>query len=90
MGFRTIELTFTSWIFLSIEFHTTNVLFVMAYELDVKRKNGLTVRDYDKQWKYILEKENRGGNIIPGAFVDWDNAARNIKGTVFIVSSPEK
>lgn len=61
-----------------------------ALKLGVKRKDGLTIRNYDKQWRYILEKEDRGGNIIPGAFVDWDNTARNVKGTAFIGATPEK
>ena len=61
-----------------------------AIKLGVKRRNGLTIRNYDKQWKYILKKENRGGNLIPGAFVDWDNTARNKKGTAFIGANPNK
>lgn len=63
---------------------------ITAIKLGVRRKNGLTVRNYDKQWDYILNKEVRGGNIIPGAFVDWDNTARNIKGTAFVGASPKK
>lgn len=63
---------------------------ITALKLGVKRIDGLTVRNYDKQWKYILNAEKKGENLIPGAFVDWDNTARNKKGTVFVGATPKK
>lgn len=50
---------------------------------------GITVRNYKKTWEYIVNESKKGENLIPGAFVDWDNTPRNQKGTLFIGASPK-
>lgn len=50
----------------------------------------LDIRDYDRDWKLLLERPMRDKKMIAGAFVDWDNTARNINGLCYKGSSPEK
>ena len=38
----------------------------------------------------ILNKEPFGEKIVNGAFVDWDNTARNVKGRMYQGATPEK
>ncbi len=52
--------------------------------------NGVHIYDYDRMWKYILEREPQGEKYIPGAFIDWDNTARNKKGTSYQGATPQK
>lgn len=56
----------------------------------IKSKYNTHIRSYNSTWMYIINSKHKGGNIIPGAFVDWDNTARNKKGTVFVGASPKK
>lgn len=53
-------------------------------------KSGLTIRDYDEDWKRILEYPVTDRRMIAGAFVDWDNTPRNKNGLCYIGASPEK
>jgi hypothetical protein len=55
------------------------------------RENGLHVEDYDEFWDFILNRSSKANRMIPGAFTDFDNTARIIKGgTMFRGSTPEK
>lgn len=58
-----------------------------------KRKRGgktLTHRDYDLDWDKIINYPVRDDKLMAGAFVDWDNTARNKKGLVYEGSTPQK
>lgn len=50
------------------------------------------VVDYDKVWSSILNRaSSRRENIIPGAFMDWDNSARRkYNRTIFKGANPKK
>lgn len=48
------------------------------------------ILDYDETWKYILNCDFYGKNIINGGFTAWDNTARKHTGVVFQGSTPEK
>lgn len=50
----------------------------------------LEILDYDETWKIILNHEIFDKTIINGAFVDWDNTARNVKGRMYQGATPEK
>lgn len=52
----------------------------------------LTFYDYDAVWKHIIKEKHEGEmTTFPGAFVDWDNAARYCeRATVFQGSCPER
>ena len=51
----------------------------------------LTVLDYDKVWRAVLNRKPDSEKMIPGAFVDWDNTPRyGKKGKVIQGASPEK
>jgi hypothetical protein len=55
------------------------------------RREGLTIKSYDEVWKKILDYRPDRNNMIPTAFIDWDNTPRRAKrGMVFIGSSPKK
>jgi len=60
--------------------------------LKAKINKGLTFHDYDAVWKKIVEiQPDQGLTTYPGAFVDWDNAARYKKrATIYQGASPEK
>ncbi|MCI5751022.1 MAG: glycoside hydrolase family 99-like domain-containing protein [Oscillospiraceae bacterium] len=45
---------------------------------------------YDEYWNCILSRSYDSEKYIAGAFVDWDNTARNKKGILFTGASPEK
>lgn len=47
-------------------------------------------RDYEKTWQGIINRPVKNEKMIAGAFVDWDNTARNKNGRVFDGASPEK
>lgn len=51
-----------------------------------------TIWDYDLFWDIILKREYNNDDLIPGAFVDWDNTPRRGErnGRVFKGASPEK
>lgn len=54
------------------------------------REKKLKKYSYDEQWKYILSRNYESEKYIAGAFVDWDNTARNVNGTLFTGATPEK
>lgn len=47
-------------------------------------------RDYDATWTNIINRPIKNNKMIAGAFVDWDNTARNKNGRVFDGANPEK
>jgi hypothetical protein len=54
-------------------------------------KKGLVKNDYDQTWNDILNLRPRNANMIPSAFVDWDNTPRHKnQGSVYIGANPEK
>lgn len=54
------------------------------------KKKELTHNDYDRQWKNNLSSKITDKKLIAGAFVDWDNTARNKKGIVYDGVTTEK
>jgi hypothetical protein len=55
------------------------------------RKDQIAISDYDEIWTKIIEHQPHTNNMIPSAFVDWDNTARkNMRGSVILGSTPEK
>lgn len=54
------------------------------------RKKELTIRDYDDDWKRIIERKDKNEGVFLGAFVDWDNTPRNKNGLCYKNASPEK
>ena len=59
--------------------------------MESKDEEGKYVLDYDQVWSKIINRSADRQNIIPGAFVDWDNTARRGKeGTVYHGASPDK
>lgn len=52
--------------------------------------NQLEIRSYDDDWNKIIQYEVKDERLIAGAFVDWDNTARNKNGLVYKGTSPEK
>lgn len=50
----------------------------------------LTIKDYDQDWKKILDRQNLDKNRYKGAFVDWDNTPRNKNGVSYKGATPEK
>ena len=58
----------------------------------VKKNEGsqLEILDYDKTWRFIIDKNPYDMNLINGAFVDWDNTPRLKNGRVYKGASPEK
>ncbi len=60
------------------------------YSRKVEMQDELIHRDYDKDWQRIIEYDAPDEKVIAGAFVDWDNTARNKKGLVYDNVSPEK
>lgn len=50
----------------------------------------LTHRSYDNDWDAILNYKVKDKRLIAGAFVDWDNTARNRCGVVYDGSTPDK
>lgn len=56
-----------------------------------KKKNEVTKCDYDRTWQNILKIRPNGENMIPCAFVDWDNTPRHkMRGYVYCGATPEK
>lgn len=47
-------------------------------------------RSYDKDWHSIIQYRVNDKRLIAGAFVDWDNTARNKNGLVYDGANPEK
>ena len=60
--------------------------------LRAKHTKGLTFLDYDKAWEQIIAiRQDRDLTTYPGAFADWDNAARyKDRATVYRGGNPEK
>lgn len=56
----------------------------------VQKPKKLVIRDYDEVWDIILNKEPYSDELINGAFVAWDNTARNVNGMIIKGSEPEK
>lgn len=54
------------------------------------QKPSLTHMDYDEKWQNNLNYKITDKKLIAGAFVDWDNTARNKNGTVYDGVSVEK
>ncbi|MGC2165534.1 MAG: glycoside hydrolase family 99-like domain-containing protein, partial [Gallionella sp.] len=65
---------------------------VLVREIKAKFNSKLTFHDYDTTWKKIAEvRPDPKLTTYPGAFVDWDNAARyKERATIFTGASPEK
>jgi hypothetical protein len=65
---------------------------VLVREFKSKLKGKLTFHDYDETWRKIVElRPDAQLTTYPGAFVDWDNAARyKERATIFKGASPEK
>lgn len=56
-----------------------------------KKKTEVTRCNYDETWQNILKIKPGERNMIPCAFVDWDNTPRhNIRGSVYEGATPEK
>ena len=56
-----------------------------------KKKTEVTRCDYDETWQNILKIRPGKRNMIPCAFVDWDNTPRHsIRGSVYEGATPEK
>lgn len=68
------------------------ILFSQKYlGISIKKMKNLTVLDYDKVWRAVLNRKPDSEKMIPGAFVDWDNTPRyGKKGKVIQGASPEK
>lgn len=64
------------------------LIFIKRYCKKKERK--LEIRDYDTDWKQILNRKNLNEKHILGAFVDWDNTPRNKNGVAYIGMNPEK
>lgn len=49
------------------------------------------IESYDEVWDFILSRDIKEENTIPGAFVDWDNTPRRkYAGKVILGATPEK
>ncbi|WP_138336384.1 MULTISPECIES: glycoside hydrolase family 99-like domain-containing protein [Streptococcus] len=59
-------------------------------EKKAHKKALLDRRDYDATWTNIINRPIKNNKMIAGAFVDWDNTARNKNGRVFDGANPEK
>lgn len=56
-----------------------------------KKKTEVTRCDYDETWQNILKIRPEERNMIPCAFVDWDNTPRHsIRGSVYEGATPAK
>lgn len=54
------------------------------------QKDKVTITDYHETWRKILGRDPDVKNMIPSAFVDWDNTPRrNTRGSVMIGATPE-
>ena len=73
---------------LNVGFH--NFVSKVEKKLGEKTKVGLTIRDYDKDWKMILDYPVKDKREIAGAFVDWDNTPRNKNGLSYTGATPKK
>ncbi|NOQ32163.1 MAG: glycosyl transferase [Helicobacteraceae bacterium] len=58
--------------------------------LQISQKQ-VSISDYDKTWKKILNNKPSAKNAIPSAFVDWDNTPRKQEaGSVYLGATPTK
>ena len=63
----------------------------LAGKLKMKVKNQeLSFFEYDEVWEKIINYPTHDKKLIAGAFVDWDNTARNKKGSIYKGANPEK
>lgn len=74
-------------------FHLDNI--VCKMQETRKNRSGsaessLSIRDYDKDWTTILNRKKVKKELVAGAFVDWDNTARNKNGLLYKGASPRK
>ena len=53
-------------------------------------ESSLSIRDYDKDWTTILKRKKVKKELVAGAFVDWDNTARNRNGLLYKGADPRK
>lgn len=57
----------------------------------IKGKKGVAIADYDQTWQKIIAARPSRDNMIPSAFVDWDNTPRHMdRGYVYREATPEK
>jgi hypothetical protein len=75
---------------------------LMKYSQKIKKLLGIkssikisqkevSIKSYDLTWKQILNKKPSSKNVIPSAFVDWDNTPRKQQaGSIYEVANPEK
>jgi lipopolysaccharide biosynthesis protein len=55
------------------------------------KQGTVSILNYDETWQKILDHHPICENMIPSAFVDWDNTARRgERGSVYLEASPEK
>lgn len=55
------------------------------------RQKKVTITSYDDVWKKVLQRNPDRNNMIPTAFVDWDNTPRKKeRGEIYIGASPDK
>ena len=59
-------------------------------KVDSMKKVSLTHENYDEMWQNNLNFKVNDKRLIAGAFVDWDNTARNKNGTVYDGVTTEK
>lgn len=51
----------------------------------------LEVRNYEKDWEFIIAHIPDSDKCVPGAFVDWDNTPRRqMRGSFYVGANPEK
>lgn len=63
---------------------------ILLRKYQKEKKKELIHRDYDQDWEEILNYKVDSKRTIAGAFVDWDNTARNRNGLVYDRVTPEK
>lgn len=72
------------------EILSNTCLHTLKKKIEKKGNAKPIIEDYDKAWQIILKEEPYDKKIINGAFVDWDNTARNINGRLYKGATPEK
>ena len=63
---------------------------VKQFQSERKTSMPTLLYDYDEAWDAILNQQEFGSIFCSGAFVSWDNTARNKHGRIFHGASPEK
>ena len=67
-----------------------NMTYKLSKKFSANKKRELKKCSYDEQWECILSRKYDNEKFIAGAFVDWDNTARNKNGKLYLGASPEK